>query len=236
MNIWSDYMTVLSSIPTSIYVYLIIIVLLLIIDISLTVLSVKTRKRVKIKKDFLKLEQENDNEDVIVNNEIMAIFNQMEEDSKLEPEEVVQRFEDEQEKNAIISYQELVNSVKNSEIDIIEDDNGEVDFVKQLELEFEEPVVTIEEKQEKPTVIKTEIKEEEIPTHLDVVDELNDNKKFVNSEVISPVFGRITDFTNYSLNKENMVEVKQVAGTSPEEEIKKNEAFLKALIEFRNNL
>ncbi len=245
-------MTVLSSIPTSVYVYLFIILLLLIIDIVLTVLSLKVRKRVKIKKDFLNLSNNEEINDVPVNEEIMAIFNQMEEDSKLEPEEVVQKFEDEQERNAIISYQELVDSVKNSKIDIIEDDNGEVDFVKQLELEFDEPVVSAVESIDNSIddsvfdvssninnniELQTSIIEDDnTPSHKDIVDELNDDKKFKTSEIISPVFGRITNFTNYNLNKENTVEIKQVAGTSPEEEIKKNEAFLKALIEFRNNL
>ena len=79
---------------------------------------------------------------------------------------------------------------------------------------------------------------------MDIIDELDIDekpKKFKNSEVLSPVFGR--DIPNYEYktinsfaNTNNKVEVEQVAGDSVDNEIKKNEDFLKALIEFRNNL
>ena len=55
------------------------------------------------------------------------------------------------------------------------------------------------------------------------------------------MFGR--DIPNYEYKKinsfantNNKVEVEQVSGDTVDKEIKKNEDFLKALIEFRNNL
>ena len=238
-------MTVLNTLMNNIYLYWGIIIGLLLVDISLTTLCLGNHKREKIKKDFLEIEKE---EAKPANEEIMDILKKMEEDSKLKPEEVVKKFEDDQEQNAIISYQELLDSVNNETIEIEENDEGEIDFVKQLEAELNiqdkasevadtklesELLATIDNMDNKEVVDKVEEAKED--THLDVIDELNNDKKFTSSEVISPVFGRISDFTNYSLHK-NMVEVKQVAGTSPEEELKNNEAFLKALIKFRNNL
>ena len=84
--------------------------------------------------------------------------------------------------------------------------------------------------------ISDEQKKTDEPNYLDALDELDGENKFVNSDIISPVFGKISELTNYSISGENVVEVKQVAGTSPEEELKNNEAFLQALIKFRNNL
>lgn len=244
-------MAVLNELFTNIYLYWGVITGLLIVEIILTILCLKKHKRDQIKNDFLEIEKETEElakkEEEPANNEIMAILEQMEEDSKLKPEDVVKQFEDDQELNAIISYQELLDSVNKKEIEIEENDDGDIDFVQQLEMELndkndnstiiEDTMVdtnTINIENREPEKIEEEISKEE--SHLDVIDELNDDKKFVTSEVISPVFGRITDFTEYSLNKDNTVEVKQVAGTSTEEEIKNNEAFLKALIKFRNNL
>ena len=250
-------MTILNTLMTNTFLYWGIIMILLVIDIILTALCLKIHKREKIKKDFLEIEKQQEVleqiEDEPVNEEIMAIFKQMEEDSKLKPEEVVKKFEDDQEQNAIISYQELLNSVNTNQIEIEENDDGEVDFVKKLETElhldkekdkknyanslddtFIDTTSVVEEVSQNDNL--EQIDDSSDSSYMDVIDELNNNKKFINSDIISPVFGRITDFTNYSLNKDNTVEVKQVAGTSPEEELKNNEAFLKALIKFRNNL
>lgn len=249
-------MTILNMLMTNSILYWGIIISLLIADIVLTSLCLKVHKREKIKKDFLEIErqrEEQEQEKEPVNEEIMAIFKQMEEDSKLKPEEVVKKFEDDQESNAIISYQELLNSVNTNQIEIEENDDGEVDFVKKLEAEIHldkektkdsyvnpleealaDTMSIVDEASQSDNLEKVEDSSD--ISYMDIIDELNNNKKFVNSDIISPVFGRITDFTNYSLNKDNTVEVKQVAGTSQEEELKNNEAFLKALIKFRNNL
>ena len=130
-------MTILNLLTTNIYLYFGLIALLLIIDIILTTISFKKRKRDRIKKDFLEietqsLENDEDSSKEPVSDEIMEILNKMEEDSKIKPEEVVRKFEEEQEETAIISYQELLDSVNNNKIEITEDDNGDVDFVQAI--------------------------------------------------------------------------------------------------------
>lgn len=145
---------------------------------------------------------------------------------EVKPEQVVANFEAEQEKNAIISYQELVDCVKNNKIQVIEDEESEINFVKALEQEIkQEPIV----------------KHEEEKSHLDVIDELNGVKRFTSSEIISPVYGRMSDpkypkMENYSNENslklgENTMDLEPVAN-----EIKKNEEFLRNLVDFRNNL
>ena len=76
---------------------------------------------------------------------------------------------------------------------------------------------------------------------MDVIDELDNVKKFTSSEVISPVYGRMSDpkypkMENYSNENslklgENTMDLEPIS-----EEIKKNEDFLKNLVEFRKNL
>ena len=249
-------MTILNLLTTNIYLYFGLIALLLIIDIILTTISFKKRKRDRIKKDFLEietqsLENDEDSSKEPVSDEIMEILNKMEEDSKIKPEEVVRKFEEEQEETAIISYQELLDSVNNNKIEITEDDNGDVDFVQAInqELGIENNVEEIIDPENKEVSSKDLLEaidkvtnknvktttNDNVSSHLDIIDEMNDDRKIVGAEVISPVFGRITN-GQYPKVHSNTVEVEQVAGTSTSDEIKKNEAFLKALIEFRNNL
>ena len=77
-------------------------------------------------------------------------------------------------------------------------------------------------------------------THLDVIDDLNNVKKFTSSEIISPVYGRMSDpkypkMENYTHT--NSLKLDKTLDLEPvNEEIKKNEDFLKNLVEFRNNL
>lgn len=247
-------MTTLSTLTTNIYFYWIIIIVLLIFDIVLTIYSLKKRKRYKIKKEFLDVEEELKEQEEIkeepVNEELEQIFKKMEEDSKLNPEEVVKKFEDDQEENAIISYQELVDKVKNNDVEIIEDDEGNIDFVEQLTKEM--GIENIMEVEDEEISEPNEVSEQELrdtidmisrkkieldsTTSMDIIDELDNQSKFINSEAISPVFGRIKDNIQYDNLYNNTVFVEQVAGTTPKEELKKNEAFLQALIKFRNNL
>jgi len=89
----------------------------------------------------------------------------MQKDMEVKPEQVVANFEQEQEENAIISYQELVNCVKNNKIQVIEDDAGDIDYVKELEQEINEETVTVPYKNSNSS-----------KTHLDVIDELDKKK------------------------------------------------------------
>ena len=227
-------MNFLKILVTNYYLCWAIILVLLIINIILVITCINLKKRKQIKDDFCEIEMNSNIDDIDPKKEsaLNNIIDQMQKDIELKPEQVVANFEEEQEKNAIISYQELLDCVKNKKIQVIEDDQGDIDFVKQLENETkQEPIMTV----------KNEVKSK---SHLDVIDDLNDSndsKRFTSSEIISPVFGRMSNpkypkMENYSNTNslklgENTMDLEPIS-----EEIKKNEDFLKNLVEFRNNL
>ena len=251
-------MKFLNIINNNFYLCLGIIIALLLLNVILIIVIVNQRKRKKIKDTFKEIEDivnddstDNDVEDTYkpeVAFELEQILEKMQKDVEVPPEEVVRKFEEEQEKNAIISYQELLDSVNNNKISIEEEEEGDIDYVAQLESEL-----NLDKTYDNtPSTIETPIFDTTLESidnyanksHLDIIDELDideKHKKFKSSEVISPVFGR--DIPNYEYKKissfantNNKVEVEQVAGDTIDKEIKKNEDFLKALIEFRNNL
>ena len=244
-------MKIFDALSNNFYLYLAIVIVLLILNIILIIVCINQRKRKKIKNAFKEIEEIVNSEDKKeeetykpeVAFELEQILAKMQHDIEIPPEEVVKKFEEEQEKNAIISYQELLDSVNNNKINIEEEEEGDINYVEALEQElgaysnetiktptFDTKLETIDDYANK--------------SHLDIIDQLElDEKprKFKASEVISPVFGRdIPEYEyktiNSFANTNNKVEVEQVAGISVDNEIKKNEDFLKALIEFRNNL
>ncbi len=252
-------MKLLNILNSNFYLYVGIIIALLILNIILTILCLNQRKRKKIKADFKEIEDivNDDTNDTEVNDtykpevafELEQVLAKMQQDVEADPEEIVKKFEDEQEQQAIISYQELLDSVNNNKIEVVDDEQSETDFVAALESEMNLDSSYLDNA---PSTIETPVFDTTLDSidnyanksHLDIIDELDIDekpKKFKNSEVISPVFGR--DIPNYEYKKinsfsntNNKVEVEQVAGDTVDKEIKKNEDFLKALIEFRNNL
>lgn len=207
-----------------------IIGVLLISNIILVINCMNLKKRKQIRDDYFEIESNTNIEEIEPkkSNELDNILDKMQKDMEVKPEQVVANFEEEQEKNAIISYQELVNCVKNNKIQVIEDDQGDIDFVSELERETkQEPIMTTSDSTTK--------------SHLDVIDDLNGVKRFTSSEIISPVYGRMSNpnypkMENYSNQNslkvgENTMDLEPVS-----QEIKKNEEFLKNLVEFRNNL
>ena len=176
--------------------------------------------------------------------DIEAMLEQMQKDLNTKAEDVVATFEQEQEENSIISYQELVRSLKGEKI-------------------VKEPVAE-----------KEEIKEP-VQLSLDaVMEEDTSEKKFKNTDFISPVYGKMNEkldyptvpqfnkndkeiekeletyessLTNKNINQfldefefDNNIEVnslEQTLNMKPlSDEIKKNDDFLKALKDFRKNL
>lgn len=226
-------MEFIKSLIFNIYLCWGIILVLLISNIILFIKCSNLKKRKKIKDEYIEIEkqvnmQQNDVEDNKPS-ELDSILDKMQKDMEVKPEQVVANFEAEQEKNAIISYQELVDCVKNNKIQVMEDEESEIDFVKALEKEVKkEPIMNINN-------------DVSSKSHLDVIDQLNETKKFTSSEIISPVYGRMSNpkypkmenYTNQNSLKlgENTMDLEPVAN-----EIKKNEEFLKNLVEFRNNL
>lgn len=245
-------MKYLDFVSNNLYLYLAIITLLLVVDVILTIICLNQRKRKKIKKDFEEIEaiSNNDSEEVSdvkpeVAFELEKILDQMQHDMEVKPEEAVRMFEEEQEQKAIISYQELVDSVNSNKIDVVDDEEGDMDYVAALEAQINPSVDYKEEVISDKIDNNTEVFDDYAnKSHLDVIDELNYDeapKKFKSSELLSPVFGRMQPDFEYKkigsfATTNNKVEVEQVAGTTVDNDIKNNEDFLNALIEFRNNL
>ena len=176
-----------------------------------------------------------------------------------EEEDSVANFEAEQEEKSIISYQELVNSLKNKDqVSKIQ----KVESVPVIDIENTDdvPVIDIEDKIDAP-VIEIDDEVEPIKKMIENKDSFDSNnvvkKKFKTTEFISPVYGKMENTSEYPVIKNNrheMVEKVSEPIRSREEyrnnisleesldlqplsdEIKKNDDFLNALKDFRKNL
>lgn len=236
-------MNYLNFVNNNLYLYLAIIIALLILDVILTIICLNQRKRRNIKEQFSKIEDEEEKLESITDEvkpevafELEEILEKMQRDVEMQPEDVVRKFEEEQEQKAIISYQELVDSVNNNKIDVVDDEEGDMDYVAALEKQLNP-----KEENCKHNYNNSDYANK---SHLDVIDQMemeDEPKRFKNSEVLSPVFGRMQPEFEYKKinsfsNTNNKVEVEQVSGSSTADDVKNNEDFLKALIEFRNNL
>ena len=242
----------LEFVESNMYLFIAIIAFALILVIILRIILINKKNRKSIKEEYeqlTKIEEENEKienseEKSEVAFELEQILEKMEQDIEMKPEDIVRQFEDEQEQKAIISYQELLDSVNNNKIEVVEDDEGDIDFVRALEdqLSFANDYI---EKVNDTSNIDYNVGIEPVnKSHLDVIDEMNmdyENKSFHTSEILSPVFGRMQPDFEYKVIdshalSNNKVELEQVAGPTVEDELAANEDFLKALIEFRNNL
>lgn len=150
---------------------------------------------------------------------IEEVLSAMQGDLENHKYETIDRYEEEQEENAVISYQELLN--------------------RKMTLNNEE-------------IIKEELEEEkassnyldELPNFKDIVLEpipdRNADRPFMNSEFVSPIFGRLSSNTDYPTVKKT-VEIEELVQTElisdgnfdMEDE---NDEFLNTLKEFRRNL
>lgn len=225
---------------SNIYLYVCVIVFLIIFTTILLIICTNQKKRRKIKSDFVEAEKIEAEYEKINNdsepNELEKILKKMQEDMDVKPEDVVKKFEEEQEEKAIISYQELVDNVKSGKIEVIDDEESDVNFVENLNVEEDmEPIEIIEE--EKDSVTPEMVKEAIENISIQSVKE--EPKKFKNSEFISPVFGIINNKVEYPTVKkiDNTLDIMNTMEYDElTEEIRKQEEFLQALKEFRNNL
>ncbi len=227
---------------SNIYLYICIIIGLVILTAILLILTANERKRRKIKNDFVeaeKVEAELEKkEETPVTNELENILQQMQQEIDVKPEDVVKKFEEEQEEKAIISYQELVDNVKAGKIEVVDDDTSDVNFVESLiSGDISEPIQAIETDKEEASVTPQMVKEaiENISTS-SIKEE---PKKFKTSDFISPVFGRVDNNVEYPTvkRKETLLDIMNTRDYNElTEEIKRQEEFLNALKEFRNNL
>lgn len=193
--------------------------------------------------------------------EIEELLEKMQQDLEAKTQDVVEKFEQEQEEKSIISYQELVNSLKNSTVQKVSIPDKK-DVIKEV---AKEPI--IEEKKE----TKLDVLEKELEAK-------KEDKKFKSTDFISPIYGKMEDQLEYptiqSFEKKEQVKfdfeneldnsyeleletkniddyldefdfsnnmevnsLEQTLNMSPiSAEVKKNDEFLQALKEFRKNL
>lgn len=233
-------MNILNLIMDNIYLYICIIIGLVILITILAINIINSSKRKKIKNDYEEVEKmeeavEEVSEESKISNELESIIQKMQEDMEVKPEDVVKKFEEEQEEKAIISYQELVNNVKNGKIEVIDDDNSDINYVESLieDSNIEEPISTVEEVETvTPEMVKDAI---ETISNRSIKEE---PKKFKQSKFISPIFGYMDNNIEYTtVKKENTLDIMNTKDYNKlTEEIKRQEEFLNALKEFRNNL
>lgn len=228
-------MAIYNFIISNIYLYICVIICLIILMTILLIVCGNQRKRRKIKNDYVeaeKIESELSTPLEEKNSELESILKKMQEDMEVKPEDVVKKFEEEQEEKAIISYKELVDNVKSGKIEVIDDDTSDVDFVVDLAHEKVEMVNDVEESVT-PQMVKDAIK---TITTESVKEE---PKKFKQSDFISPIYGIMDNKLEYPTVKrqENILDIMNTRDYNElTEEIKRQEEFLNALKEFRNNL
>ena len=151
-------------------------------------------------------------------NELDNLLAVMQEDLEKERalEEVTEEYEDEQEKTAIISYQELLKAARENKIKTSYDD-------------------------EKIAVISTSDNAAKKSDIIEIEEEnLSETKKFKNSDFISPIFGKQESVSDYP-KVPNFNHQKQQKKEYIDEELvdfdnNSDEEFLESLIAFRNNL
>ena len=137
-------------------------------------------------------------------------------------------FEEEQEKNAIISIDELMSKTKilyeKGEFDKYEDESNKPISLSDLEKAQEEVI------EEEPVLIKLDDFES---AKVEVTPVVETTPKFKSSPVISPVFGIETNLGT----KANDMELENTANYEKlDEELKKTNEFLTTLKEFQKNL
>lgn len=195
--------------------------------------------------------------------DLEQMLEQMQQDLYAKPEDVVEEFEKEQEENSIISYQELIGSIKDNQESTKIESTNEIVLENIIENEIVPHVqqLSIDDYLDE----KIEIKDEE-ETAL---------KKFKNTDFISPIYGKMEDRLKYptvpsfrkeddriekeletyeasSLTNKNIDDyledldfvqnmeinsLEQTLNMKPlSAEVKENDEFLQALKEFRKNL
>lgn len=209
----------------------------------------------KEKNKIKQIEQQQDKKIEENKKEVEEMLLKMQKDMEAKPEDVVTNFEQEQEEKSIISYQELVSSVK-------EKNSTEVK-VTPIKIEDE---TELKDKDEKIEVISNEKIDDLFDNDDTLkINPINDkDKKFKSTEFISPIFGKqdnklkyptvpkkesnILDKLDFGVKKEidlinelNINDedesIEKIIDTKKlDEEIKKNDDFLKSLKEFRKNL
>lgn len=224
--------TIYEFLMSNIYLYICIIIVLFIIATILSIVISNQKNRKKIKDDFIEAEKIESELENTVPNELENILKKMQEDINVKPEDVVKKFEEEQEEKAIISYKELVDNVKAGKIEVVDDEESNINFVENLNVE--DSNTTVEEKSQ----VTPEMVKEAIET-ISTSSIKEEPKKFKNSEFISPIYGIMEEKLDYPKVKktEQVLDIMNTKDYNElTEEIKMQEDFLEALKRFRDNL
>lgn len=261
-------MEVLNIISDNFVVFIILIGILIINFFCILFLILKERKddkkeikelleELNPKEEKLNVELEEQQDKKLEQNkkEVEDMLLKMQRDLETKPEDVVSTFENEQEEKSIISYQELLDSVKNKKEEInvtpvkiepekidIEDDSMDKTIIIKTEEEKEEPTIDFgfeDAVKEEPSVEQSQ----------------DEQKKFKGTEFISPIFGiqennikypsvpkrktRMDNLAVANIEKSDKIEepkLNLVDTQKLDDNLKKNDDFLRALKEFRKNL
>ena len=183
------------------------------------ILNISDREEeVILEKDVVDNMDKETEQDTLNRLSIEEVLRVMNDDLEKQKYAAIDKYEEEQEENAVISYQELV--------------------ARKLALgsEKEEPEKVTE------TTTRTAYIDDGnniVPVSIEqtkTVEHTPTGVKFSNSEFISPIFGRLEDTTEYPTVKK-IEEVESYKETTIREELpKENDEFLSTLKEFRKNL
>ncbi len=155
--------TIIENIIQYKYVFIIAFSLILLIVVLLIILKPKKIKPIETTIDDVKEEK----------SDIEKVIEALEENKD---ERTMTTFEEEQEANAIISYQELVKAVQEKKLQMTEP-------IKKVEPEIPQELLNIEEIEQPDNKVIDNV-------NLEIKTEEEKEQKFKNSEFISPVFGK----------------------------------------------
>lgn len=185
--------------------------------------------------------------------DLEAMLNMMQNDLDKKNANPIESFEKDQEENAIISYKELVKAAeeKRAATQLFEKDQEENAIISYKEIESKNSLEELMKKEELIKPINKAIAKIESPRE-------NKDKKFKNTEFISPIYGKMDEHLDYpkvrSFNKHDDLSLNSYFGEDVSkyyqetpnnnevdvnrlsDQLKKNDEFLRALKEFRSNL
>ena len=170
-----------------------------------------------------------DNKDIILESSKEEMPQVIEESKEIDQKPSV--YEELEEENAIISYDELLKATKfgftDEEMANYKDEEGAIISIDELETLYKE-VNEIAKNDNRLDFSKIDFKT------VDELPEISSEKKFKKSEIISPVFGEIKEKEEKKEDKEEEIEIISLSALS--EEIKKTNDFLATLKDLQKNL
>lgn len=228
-------MEVLSIVSEHIEIFIILMIILVINFCCILFLVFKERKDDKkeineilkeMNEPVKEIEKEQDKKLSENKKEVEEMLLKMQRDLESKPEDAVSSFENEQEEKSIISYQELLDSVKHKEELKVTPVKIETE---KIEIE-DEPV--IEKPITKEPIIEEVITEDPIIRLEPIKEEKPVKKETKSMEFISPIFGK----QEYSVKYPSVPKINRNENQIEEKTSNKNDEFLESLKQFRKSL